>query len=71
MGKTISEKILAKACGREKVSPGEIVEARIDLAMLHENTGTPAVMAFREIGLNSVWDPSKVVVSFDHNAPVL
>ena len=69
MGKTISEKILAKASGRQAVSPGEIVEARIDLAMLHENTGTPAVMAFREIGLESVWDPSKVVVILDHNAP--
>ncbi len=69
MGKTISEKILAKAADRPEVFPGEIVEARIDLAMLHENTGTPAVMAFREIGLNSVWDPSRVVVIFDHNAP--
>jgi homoaconitate hydratase family protein len=69
LGKTISEKILAKACGREEVSPGEIVEARIDLAMLHENTGTPAVMAFRDIGLDRVWDPSRVVVIFDHNAP--
>ncbi len=69
MGKTISEKILAKAADRQEVFPGEIVEARIDLAMLHENTGTPAVMAFREIGLNSVWDPSRVVVIFDHNAP--
>jgi len=54
LGKTISEKILAKAAGRKEVLPGEIVEARIDLAMLHENTGTPAVMAFREIGLESV-----------------
>jgi len=69
LGKTIIEKILAKASDRKEVSPGEIVEARIDLAMLHENTGTPAVMAFREIGLNRVWDPSKVVVIFDHNAP--
>lgn len=63
------EKILARASDRRELSPGEIVEARIDLAMLHENTGTPAVMAFREIGLERVWDPSRVVVIFDHNAP--
>lgn len=69
MGKNIIEKILARASDRREVSPGEIVEARIDLAMLHENTGTPAVMAFREIGLDRVWDPSKVIVIFDHNAP--
>lgn len=69
MGKNIIEKILAKASGRKEVSPGQIVEAKIDLAMLHENTGAPAVMAFREIGLHNVWDPSKVVVILDHNAP--
>jgi len=69
LGKNMIEKILAKASDRSEVSPGEIVEARIDLAMLHENTGTPAVMAFREIGLDRVWDPSKVIVIFDHNAP--
>jgi len=69
LGKNITEKILAKASGRQDVSPGQIVEAKIDLAMLHENTGTPAVMAFREIGLKKVWDPSKVVVILDHNAP--
>ncbi|MDI7261632.1 MAG: 3-isopropylmalate dehydratase large subunit [Thermodesulfobacteriota bacterium] len=69
MGKNIIEKILARASDRREVSPGEIVEARIDLAMLHENTGTPAVMAFREIGLDRVWDPSKIIVIFDHNAP--
>jgi 3-isopropylmalate/(R)-2-methylmalate dehydratase large subunit len=69
LGKNIIEKILARASDRREVSPGEIVEARIDLAMLHENTGTPAVMAFREIGLDRVWDPSKVIVIFDHNAP--
>jgi 3-isopropylmalate/(R)-2-methylmalate dehydratase large subunit len=69
LGKNIIEKILAKASDRKEVSPGEIVEAKIDLAMLHENTGTPAVMAFREIGLKNVWDPSKVVVILDHNAP--
>jgi len=49
LGKNIIEKILAKASGRKEVSPGQIVEAKIDLAMLHENTGAPAVMAFREI----------------------
>jgi len=69
LGKNITEKILARASNRREVSPGEIVEARIDLAMLHENTGTPAVMAFREIGLDRVWDPSKIIVIFDHNAP--
>jgi 3-isopropylmalate/(R)-2-methylmalate dehydratase large subunit len=69
LGKNLIEKILAKGSGRKEVSPGEIVEAKIDLAMLHENTGTPAVMAFREISLKNVWDPSKVVVILDHNAP--
>lgn len=69
MGMTLAEKILARASGRDKVTPGEIVEARIDLAMVIETTGTPAVMAFHEIGLKRVWDPERVVVLFDHYAP--
>ena len=32
----ISEKILAAASGRDQVKPGEIVEAKVDMAMINE-----------------------------------
>lgn len=69
MGKTITEKILARASGRDSVKPGDIVEADIDLVM-----GTDVMMPLSfeimdRIGADSVFDPDKVVVVLDHFAP--
>ncbi|MBI2305271.1 MAG: 3-isopropylmalate dehydratase large subunit [Chloroflexi bacterium] len=69
MAMTLSEKILARAAGRAEVSPGEIVEVPVDVAMIHEGTGPLALKSFRSLGLEKVWDPSKVVVILDHYAP--
>jgi 3-isopropylmalate/(R)-2-methylmalate dehydratase large subunit len=63
------EKILAKASTRKTVEPNEIVEARIDVAMVHDLTGPLTVKAFREIGIKRVWDPDKIVVILDHLVP--
>lgn len=65
----IFEKILARASGRSEVSPGEIVEAKIDLAMVHDLTAPLTIKAFQEIGVGEVWDPDKIVVIFDHLVP--
>jgi 3-isopropylmalate/(R)-2-methylmalate dehydratase large subunit len=68
MGMTLAEKILARASGRERVSPDQIVVARVDLAMSHENADLVR-KSFLEIGLARVWDPSKIVIVFDHRIP--
>jgi homoaconitate hydratase family protein len=68
MGMTLAEKILARASGRERVRPDEIVVARVDLAMSHENADL-ARKSFLEIGVSRVWDPSKIVIIFDHRIP--
>jgi 3-isopropylmalate/(R)-2-methylmalate dehydratase large subunit len=70
MGKTIVEKIFSRACGRE-VSSGDFVIANVDLAMIHDITAPLAIKAFEEIaGKNSrVWNPAKVIMAFDHQAP--
>lgn len=69
MPMTIAEKILARASGRQSVSPGEIVEARVDVAMINDITGPITVEALEQIGVKRVWDPSKVVIVLDHQAP--
>ncbi|CEP66859.1 Aconitase/3-isopropylmalate dehydratase large subunit, alpha/beta/alpha [Moorella glycerini] len=69
MGLTMIQKILAKAAGTSSPEPGEIVEARIDTAMIHDATGAPVVAAFREIGRSRVWDPDRVLILFDHSIP--
>ncbi|AFV23827.1 3-isopropylmalate dehydratase, large subunit [Methanolobus psychrophilus R15] len=69
---TISEKIFSKASGK-KVKAGEFVMANIDMAMTHDITGPLAVEGFYEImrekEQKKVWDPSKIVILFDHQVP--
>lgn len=67
---TISQKILSRAAGLSHTAePGEIVEARVDYAMSHDGTSVLAIKAFREMGSESVWDPQRIVVPFDHIVP--
>ncbi len=65
----ISEKILAKASGKTTVHPGEIVDANVDVVMVHDLTGPLAVEAFKKIGVSKVWDNKKVVIILDHQIP--
>ena len=65
----IIEKILANASGKQKVSPGEIIEANIDVAMTHDLTGPLAIKSFRRIGAKKVWNKKKVIVILDHLVP--
>jgi 3-isopropylmalate/(R)-2-methylmalate dehydratase large subunit len=66
---TITQKILAKASGRDRVAPGEIVMCKVDLAMANDVTAPPAVDAFRAMGVEKVWDRSKVALVASHFAP--
>ena len=65
----IIEKILAKASGKQQVHPGEIVEAEISSAMIHDITGPLAVQSWKKLEEKKVWDSSRVVVIFDHYLP--
>src|ERR1017187_10001121 len=68
MPMTLAEKILARASGRARVARDEIVVAKIDLAMSHENADLVR-KAFLEIGVPRVWDPEKIVIILDHRVP--
>jgi 3-isopropylmalate/(R)-2-methylmalate dehydratase large subunit len=68
MGMTLAEKILARASGRAAVKPDEIVVADVDLALSHENADLVR-KSFAEVGVPRVWDPSKIVIIFDHRIP--
>ncbi len=65
----ISEKILAAASGTNEVRPGEIVEAKVDTAMVNEITGPLAIEAFHKIGIERVWDNKRIVMILDHQVP--
>ena len=66
---TMSEKILAKASGKNHVEAGDIVIANIDVAMTHDLTGPLSVESFEKIGVDKVWNPTKIVIPFDHQVP--
>jgi 3-isopropylmalate/(R)-2-methylmalate dehydratase large subunit len=65
----ITEKILAKAAGKKTVTLGDIVDANVDLIMVHDLTGPLAVEAFHRIGVKKVWDNKKIVIILDHQVP--
>jgi 3-isopropylmalate/(R)-2-methylmalate dehydratase large subunit len=66
---TITEKILAKASGKKKVAPGELVNANIDIVMCHDVTTPPAISMLQRLGIDKVFDPEKIVVTPDHFQP--
>jgi len=67
MGKTFAEKILSQKANRD-VSAGEIVSISPDVALSHDNTAAISDH-FRKIGVQKVFDPSKLVVVLDHCVP--
>ena len=69
MGMTITEKIMAKAAGKDKVSPGRLIDAKLDVVMCHDVTTPPAISMLEEKGIDKVFDVEKIVVTPDHFQP--
>src|SRR6187200_35791 len=73
---TITEKILAQASGKSKVSPGDVIFAKIDKVMMHDVSGPGVIKVFSELEkkgkkLERVWDPDRVWVTEDHFVPAV
>lgn len=62
------EKIMARNSGRDHVSTGEIVTARIDFAEIND-LYLQTVYSFYEMGGEKVWDNTRAAFVFDHYAP--
>jgi len=69
MGMTITEKILAKAAGKEKVRPGELIDAKLDVLLFIDVTGPAAIKMLEARGIDKVFDREKIVVTPDHFQP--
>ena len=69
MGMTITEKILAAHAGLEEVKAGELINAKVDIALGNDITGPVAIKEFEKMGVEKVFDPEKVVLVPDHFAP--
>ena len=74
---TITEKILAQASGKSKVSPGDVVFAKIDKVMMHDVSGPGVIKVFSELEkkkgkkLERIWDPDRVWITEDHFVPAV
>lgn len=69
MAMTLAEKIIARAAGRDRVAPGEIVTCAVDLAMIHDSGGPRRVAPIlKRLGVG-LWDREKVVLISDHYVP--
>jgi len=66
---TLAEKILAVHSGNKKVSPGEFINVKVDLALANDITAPLAIREFQQLGVNKVFNPEKVVMVPDHFCP--
>jgi 3-isopropylmalate/(R)-2-methylmalate dehydratase large subunit len=68
LGRTFVQKALAKNAGLDSVEIGEIVDARPDFVLSHDNTADISGK-FLSIGTPKVWDPQRIVIVLDHCVP--
>ncbi len=71
MALTLVQKILARAAGRDSVSPGDIVTAQVDLLMAHDSSGPRRWMPHLEALGAPLKDPNKIVIVTDHFVPAV
>ncbi len=69
MHQTITEKILASHAGRQSVSPGDIVNCKVDFAFGNDITAPIALREFEKIGVPGVWDKNRFALIPDHFVP--
>jgi len=66
---TVTEKILARHAGKDSVSPGELIEVNVDLALANDITAPLAIRVFDELSTGRVFDPEKIALVADHFVP--
>lgn len=69
MGMTASQKILAAHAGLKEVKAGQLINAKLDLALANDITGPVAINEFKKSGAAKVSDPAKIALVMDHFAP--
>jgi 3-isopropylmalate/(R)-2-methylmalate dehydratase large subunit len=75
MGMTITEKICARAAGKDRVGPGDMIDAEIDKLYIKDLRFSKAEdpkglfgifkEILKEMGIHKAWDPDKVIINFD------
>src|ERR671936_2532921 len=68
MGKTLAEKILSRASGRD-ARAGDLVIVPVSRVMVHDCVIDAVIAGMRALGKERAWDVDRVCVFVDHAAP--
>ena len=69
MAMTMTQKILAAHAGLPEVTPGQLIQADLNIVLGNDITTPVAVNEFQKAGFEGVYDPDKVVIVLDHFVP--
>ncbi|MFZ0843863.1 MAG: 3-isopropylmalate dehydratase large subunit, partial [Nitrosotalea sp.] len=66
--------ILARASGKSKVSPGDVIFVNVDKVMIHDVSGPGVIAVFEKLKktgmkIEKLWNPDRVWVAEDHFVP--
>jgi 3-isopropylmalate/(R)-2-methylmalate dehydratase large subunit len=68
MGMTMTEKILARHAGLTTVTPGQLINCKLDMVLANDITAPPSIAEFEKIG-RPVFDNTKIALVPDHFTP--
>ncbi len=69
MGNTITEKILMAHTDLKNISAGQLINARVDIALGNDVTAPIAINEFQKAGGKKIFDKNKVALVLDHFTP--
>jgi len=69
MGMTMTQKILAAKAGKQSVAAGELIECALDLVFGNDITAPVAIDEFYKMGVEKVFDNTKIALTPDHFTP--
>ncbi len=69
MGMTMTQRVVAKAAGLEKVGAGQLIEAKLDLVLGNDITSPVAIKEMEKMKVDGVFDKNKIALVPDHFVP--
>lgn len=66
---TLTEKIIAAHAGLDRVEPGQLVLAKVDLALGNDITSPIAIKQLESLGIDGLFDVNKIALVPDHFTP--
>ena len=69
MAMTMTQKLLAAHAGLDAVTPGQLIQAKLDIVLGNDITTPVAINEFNKNGFNRVFDKDKIAIVLDHFVP--